>query len=145
MRFGNPQSSPVIKTHGDRLMHQRFPRGQLHTKTRRYAHLFCCSFGIQAVGYLFATLWLGRFEFLGTDCLRHMRQHTGSHHAATGDVDELVTIQVLNYKSSPNAGFTVSQMGHPVHFRQTTLACRPAQFKPVDNRACIPQRTGSMM
>ncbi|MFN9953488.1 MAG: hypothetical protein ACK55I_10330, partial [bacterium] len=81
MCLSHPDSTTMIETHGDRLMHQRFTGRQLHAEAGRHSHLLRRSFRGKPFGHGFGALWLSCLEFFMRHGFGCVQNDTGTNHA----------------------------------------------------------------
>ena len=141
MGFRNPQSSFVIETHGDGLMHHRLTGSKLHLESRRNSHLLCGITRRQSCGHVFSLLRLSLLEFSFGHSLHGVPQHVRPFHTAAGNIDHAILVEIFDHQSASNPGFAVGKMRNIIEGSIIVAA----EFKPIHNGPGIPHRALGMM
>ena len=105
--FGDPESSSVVKGHGDRLVDLGFPCGELDVKAFGYGHVGG-GFDAREILFEFAARFRpGGFVGDSIELFLLVAQDMATEHTADDDIGRLISIDVCNDDLTTDSGRVV--------------------------------------
>ena len=105
--FGDPESSSVVKGHGNRLVDLGFPGSELDVKAFGYGHVGG-RFDAREILFEFAArFWPGGFVGDSVELLLLVAQDMAAEHSAHDDVGRLISVDVGNDDLAADSGRVV--------------------------------------